>query len=166
MTIRKHTVEYRLMKWGQWTQEPQRHFGRSTSPFGTIAEMQDNAGIHPDGIRYEIIEVNGDSVSCPPDGGMWHEYERAGKALAFDIQCREVEEAVSRLPCQMRKAIIHTYVVGRLDDPRSTHEVARRMNLSQSTVRESLSVAHQRVSRAIYGAFSLAECTREVPEAA
>lgn len=166
MKITKHTVEYRLMKWGRWTQEPQRHFGRSSSPFGKIAEMQDNAGVRADGIRYEIIEVDGDSVSCPPDGGMWHECERAGKALSFDIQCREVEDAVSRLPEQMRKAVINTYVVDKLEDPRSTHEVARRMRLSQSTVHESLSAAHMRISKSIYGAFMPSPREDEVSEAA
>lgn len=155
MIIRKHTLQHRLLQWGQWTQEPRREFGRSSSPFGKIAEMHENAGLHGDGIRYEIIVVDGKSVQCPPDGGMWAECERAGRALSFDLKCREVEEAVACLPDAMRKAIIETYVVARKNDPRPQKEVAKRLKVSRSTVRDALKTAHGRIALRIYGPFQL-----------
>lgn len=166
MKILRHTVQFRLQKWGQWTQEPRREFGRSSSPFGKIAEMRENAGIRADGIRYEIIVVDGKSVQCPPDGGMSAECERAGKALSFDLQCREVEEAVASLPDGMRRVIVDTYVVDKLEEPRSQERVADRLKLSRSTVRDALKTAHVRIAARIYGPFMLAELADEEEQAA
>lgn len=156
MKIERHSVQWRLMMWGQWTQEPRREFARSSSPFGRIVEMQDNAGIVPDGIRYEIITVDGEAVSVPPDGGLSEACERAGRSLAHDMRCREVESAVADLPDGMRKAIITVYVVPRREKPRSEREAALRLGVSQQTINEALTKAHARVSRQIYGMFDLA----------
>lgn len=155
MKILRHTVQWRLKQWGDWTLEPRRDWGHSSSPFGKIAEMQENAGIRADGIRYEIIEFDGESISCPPDGGMWAEVERQGKAMAFDIKCREVEQAVSALPQSHRLAVIHTYVVGKKEDPRSSRVVADLMKISHKTVSLLLKEAHKRVADAVYGVFQV-----------
>lgn len=155
MIIQKHTIQHRLKHWGEWSQEPRRDWGRSSSPFGKIAEMHENAGIHADGIRYEILTVDGQSFSCPPDGGMSAEVERQGRAMAHDIRCREVEEAVSNLPQAHRLAIIHTYVVPRREKPRSTRAVSDLMSCSHTQVARLLSEAHERLARRIYGEFEI-----------
>lgn len=152
MRPKRHTVQFRLWRWGGWVQLPREDIARSSSPFGRIAEERNAAGNQGDGIRYEIV----DGVSCPPDGGMSRAVEHAGRAISRSIQCREVHEAVSFLPERMRQVTIETYVVARGEDPRSARSVAERMGLDESTVREALKAAHERVSRRIYGPFELA----------
>lgn len=156
MKIERHTVQWRLMEWGRWTQEPRRDFGRSSSPFGKIAEMHDNAGIHADGIRYEIISEGGETFSCPPDGGMSAEVERNAKALAFDIKCREIESAVSELSDAARRVVIATYVVPKRERVRSGRQAADKLGITQQAVHEHLENAHEKVSRRVYGAFHIA----------
>lgn len=151
MKIQRHTVQWRLKLWGRWTQEPRPEFTPSSSVFGTIKEMEGNAGIHGDGIRYEII----DGVSCPPDGGMARAVVRRGRAIAHDIRCRETADAVSRLPDQMRRIVRDTYVVPVREHPRSAREVARRLRLHHSSVQGALDAAHARVARSIYGPFEV-----------
>lgn len=155
MNIRKHTIQHRLQQWAQWTQEPRRLFGRSSSPFGKIAEMQENAGVHVEGIRYELITVDGVTVSCPPDGGMWSEVERQGSAMAHDMRCREVESAVADLPLDHRMAIVHTFVVTRREKPRTTRAVGDLMDCSHKHVQKLLREAYVRVSYRVYGPFEV-----------
>src|SRR3546814_19433600 len=66
MKVQKHTVQWRLMLWGQWVQEPRTELAQSFSPFGKFAELQENSNARADGIIYEII----DGTPCPPDGGL------------------------------------------------------------------------------------------------
>ena len=155
MNIQKHTIQERLEKWAQWTQEPRRQFGRSSSPFGKIAEMRENAGIRADGIRYELITVDGVSVSCPPDGGMWSEVERQGRAMAHDMRCREVDQAVADLPTPNRMAIIHTFVVSRREKPRTTRAVGDLMACSHNQVAKLLREAYARICYRVYGPFQV-----------
>jgi len=157
MKIERNTVQYRLMKWGQWCQEPAAVLSRSSSPFGRIAEMQENAGIRGDGIVFELIEVDGEVVSCPPDGGMSAMVEQRGRELAHNIRCRETNEAVQHLPQAMRRAIWETYVVPHRERPRSARVVAGRIGVDESTVRESLKGAHAKISARIYGPFDFAD---------
>ncbi|HEY0916525.1 MAG TPA: hypothetical protein VGE22_16750, partial [Solimonas sp.] len=150
MKIERHTVQYRLMKWGQWCQEPAPVLSRCSSPFGRIAEMKENAGIRGDGIVFDLIEVDGEVVSCPPDGGMSAMVERQGRAQAHDIRCREVNEAVLRLPQGMRRIIEQTYQVPHREHPRSARVVAELLKITQQTVQEALKIAHKRISASIY----------------
>jgi hypothetical protein len=151
MKIQKHTIQWRCKLWGIWAQQPRVEYERSSSVFGRIHEEQENAGIHGDGIRFEII----DGVSCRPDGGMARAVIAKGRAIAHDIRCRETAEAISCLPAQMRNAIVHTYVVPHRESPRGFAEVARRLDIDESTVREYLRVAHERIARRIYGPFEI-----------
>lgn len=155
MKIPRHTVQHRLMTWGRWVQEPKREFARSSSVFGRIHEMQENAGIYADGIRYELIEVDGDSVMCPPDGGLSREVERRARELAHDIRCRETHAAVSMLPDDLRLTIIHVYVVPVREEPRSMRAAAKRLGVSDKTIGARLKSAHERVAREIYGRFEV-----------
>src|SRR3546814_2837529 len=62
MKVQKHTVQWRLMLWGQWVQEPRTELAQSFSPFGKFAEMQENSNARADGIIYEIIDGDRKSV--------------------------------------------------------------------------------------------------------
>lgn len=155
MKIERHTVQHRLMCWGRWVQEPRREFAHSSSVFGRIREMQENAGISGDGIRYDLIEVDGDAVMCPPDGGLSRAVERRARELAYDIRCRETHAAVAMLPDGLRSAVIHVYVVPQRERPRSARRAAERLGVSDKTLRKRLDEAHERVALEIYGRFEV-----------
>ena len=161
MTHSTSDVREGLRNWGRWTQQPKPHFERTASVFGRIKEMGENAGIHGDGIKYDLLEVDGDVFMCPPDGGMGDMVDRAGSALAHDLRCRLFADAVANLPAQQRAAIITMYVVPLREDPRSIREVARQLEKDYSTVKESLATAHTKIGRRVYGTFELVEAASE-----
>lgn len=151
MRIKPHTVQHRLQQWGRWMKSPRIHFTPTVSPAANMVEMKENAGIHGDGMKFEII----DGVSIPPDGGMSRAVERRGRELAHDARCRETNEAVMTLPLRMREAVIRTFVIEDREDPRTQELVAELMHLSVRTVQEYLETAYERVSRRIYGTFEV-----------
>eukprot|EP00456_Euglypha_rotunda_P026519 TRINITY_DN21361_c0_g1_i1.p1 TRINITY_DN21361_c0_g1~~TRINITY_DN21361_c0_g1_i1.p1 ORF type:complete len:182 (-),score=35.40 TRINITY_DN21361_c0_g1_i1:346-891(-) len=155
MTHSIKDVREGLRNWGRWTQQPKPHFARSVSIFGRIREMHENAGISGDGIRYDLVEVDGEAVMCKPDGGMADMVDRIGEAMAHDLRCRLFADAVANLPGQQRSAISIMYVVPLREDPRSIREVARQLERDESTVREAVSAAHRKVGSRVYGTFEV-----------
>lgn len=155
MKIEPHTIQSRLKFWGQWRNEPRRYFGRSSSPFARIAEMKENAGIRPEGMAYELISDEDGVFLCKPDGGLSSEVERSGRALAHDMKCREVQQAVLSLPKAMRRTVIAMYVVPKREDVKTAQAVAERLGVSRETVREAMKVAHRKISIAVYGPFEM-----------
>lgn len=155
LKIERNTIQWRLKLWGRWVQQDKQHFAHYSSVFGRIREMQDNAGIHGDGIRYELIEVDGESVMCPPDGGLSRAVERQAADLLHDIRCRETHAAVSMLPDAMRRTIIAVYVVPAREQPRSARRAAEKLSINHKTVLEALKTAHERVAREVYGPFEI-----------
>lgn len=151
MKIEPHSVQARLQKWGRWRQQPRPQLAAWPSIFGRIKDEGGNAGIHGDGIRYEII----DGVSCPPDGGLSKAYVKAAKATTWDTLCREVDEAVNSLPPRRRLIIETVYIVAPREHPRSQARTAALLELERTTVRESLNLAHAFVADRIFEKFVL-----------
>jgi hypothetical protein len=162
MIVKPHTIQARLMHWGQWSQQPRQHFDRSSSVFGRIAEMQGNAGIGADGIRYDMITIGGETVMCRPDGGMAEMADRAGRAMAHDFRCREIQDAIGHLPEVMRNTIKATYRVPYREKPRSSRMVAEMLGVSPATVVESLRRAHEKIAGHVYGPFEVVAGPDEV----
>src|SRR3546814_4547883 len=91
MKVQKHTVQWRLMLWGQWVQEPRTELAQSFSPFGKFAEMQENSNARADGIIYEII----DGTPCPPDGGLARAVEYRANIIMHNQRCKDVKDRKS-----------------------------------------------------------------------
>lgn len=155
MNIDRNSIRSRLRHWGEWVQEPRHDVARTTSHSGTILEQKNATGSRGTGIAYDTIYVDGEAVQCRPDGGMFSAIERRGRVIAHNTRCKETGEAVSMLPAEQRRAIVDTYVVKGMGKPRSAAEVARRLQKSESTIRESLEAAYDRLSRTIYGVFEI-----------
>lgn len=158
----RNSIRSRLRHWGRWTQAPRLDLARSSSIFGIIVDMHENAGIRGDGIIYEII----DGVSIPPDGGMSAAIEQRGHEAAHDIRCRETHEAVSHLSERLRQAVTHTFVVQERESTRTAARVAELMDISVHTAREYLAEAFDQLSDRIYGRFVLVEEGDELAKAA
>lgn len=153
----RHSVQSRLAKWGRWVQEPRPELSRSRSVFGRIQDDRENAGIHGDGIRYDLVTVDGDTVSCPPDGGMSAAVEWRGKALAHDMRCRETARAVGMLPQALRAALQERFVVPPREKLRSATIVGLRLGITGSAAEKRLERAYDRIARDIYGPFEVVE---------
>lgn len=141
----------RLESWAMWLLRPVSAFP-SSSIFQKIKEMQANAGVRADGLRYEIIKVGGDSIACPPDGGMWQAVARRGRELAEDIRCIETHVAVSNLPAELRLVVVRRWVrVSAREKKRSVSQVAVELGIPRQTVEDRIQRALEKLDRAIYG---------------
>lgn len=163
MSTKRSPARKRLEDWGQWVQNPRSVQAGTYSVFGKIADERNAAGDRGEGIRYEII----DGVSCPPDGGLAREMEIKARAWGFDFRCRETHAAIDLLPAQMRLAIREMYAVPSREEPRTIRAVSVRMNRDYKTIHESITTAHQKIERELFGPFEvLPDADDEVDEAA
>ena len=117
------------------------------SPFAKIAEMQENAGIRGDGIRPDMIEVDGESIACRPDGGMAAYCGRNDKTLAFHIRARETAYAIMGLPEPLRVVVLEMYTVAQRERPKSDRTVAELLGLPRLEVIKRLERAYGWVGR-------------------
>lgn len=91
------------------------------------------------GVRMEIVTVDGDSVACPPDGGMGAMYglmaERMAKSLERRDRCKEVSELLAMMPADGRAVVRVTYqeVAGPNEVGREAAEAARMLKISERT---------------------------------
>lgn len=160
MIVKPCSVQRRCQQWGQFVQQSRVHFTRSASVFGRIKDMHGNAGIHGDGIRYDIV----DGVSCRPDGGMSALVEQRGRELAYNIRCKETHDAIMQLTSELRAVIEATYIVPYREKVRSTRDVGEVLGLNYRKVARQLVRAHELIADRVYGNFQVV-CSGDYEEA-
>lgn len=138
----------RIREWARvrhW--EPPNAF--PASPFAKIAEMQENAGARSVGIKYDMVQEEGDAeaVACRPDGGMASFYERKDPSLGPHIRCRETAFAIAGLPVDLRIAVLAMYSVPQRERPKSDRAVAELLGLTRLEVIKRLERAYGWVGR-------------------
>lgn len=136
----------RVREWGRV-----RHWEKPNSfpasPFAKIAEMHENAGIRGDGIRADMIEVDGESIACRPDGGMTAFCEKFEKGMPFHIRARETAYAIYGLPEDLRVVILEMYRVPQRERPKSDRAVAEALSLTRLEVIKRLERAYGWLAR-------------------
>src|SRR3546814_7781189 len=103
----KHTVQWRLMLWGQWVQEPRTELAQSFSPFGKFAEMQENSNARADGIIYVII----DGSPSTPDGGLPRPAAYPANIVLNNQRCTDVNAALGWFTAPERRTTEQTSLV-------------------------------------------------------
>ena len=140
------TAKGRLYEWSRT-----RHYEEPNpwpaSPFYKIHREQENAGAHGSGIKFDIIEVDGESIAVPPDGGMGEFCERHERRMHFHLRAREVASAVDMLPPDLRAVVIETYRVSQRERPKSERVVALAMGITRIEVIKRLERAYGWLSR-------------------
>lgn len=86
------------------------------------------------GIRMEIVTVDGDSVACPPDGGMGAMVERMAASIEMSNRCRVLGEIIEMMPLDLLSFVRATYYdcVGVNEIPRPYKEAMRMMGVEKS----------------------------------
>jgi len=125
---RQMSIEQRLREYAEWLRQPGLHCGSGTSIFHRIQDEKHNAGVRSDGIAHELLVVDGEAVSCRPDGGMSRMVERMGRQIARDNRCREIHELVRCLPPHHRTVLQATYGG---PEPRSVRVAAELLGVSK-----------------------------------
>jgi len=128
---RLSTIEYRLVEFGEWLNEPGLHVAAGWSIFGKIREEQENAGAHGDGIKPDIIVIDGEATMCRPDGGLAALAEQMGREIARDNRCRDILDLLHYLPDHHRDVMKATYVAPARDVPRSARAAAKLLGVTR-----------------------------------
>lgn len=128
--MRNHnmTIEARLIEYAEWLNDPALNCAVGWSVFGRIQEDQENAGLHGDGFKPEII----DGVPCRPDGGVGALAERLGRDIARDNRCRDIHDLIQYLPAHHREVMAAAFVGERREVPRSVRSAADRLGIKRS----------------------------------
>jgi len=106
---RQMSIEQRLREYAEWLREPRLHCAGGSSIFHRIQDEKHNAGVRSDGIAHELLLVDGEAISCRPDGGMFRTVERMGRQIARDNRCREIHDLARYLPQHHRAVLQATY---------------------------------------------------------
>lgn len=91
------------------------------------------------GVRMEIVTYGGDSVACPPDGGMGTMYglmiERMARSLERRDRCKEISELLAFMPAEGRAVVRVTYqeVAGPNEVGREGKEASRMLGIAERT---------------------------------
>lgn len=142
------TAKGRLYEWSR-----ERHWGVPNSfpasPFAKIAEMQDNAGARSVGIKYDMVQEEGDeeAVACRPDGGMSALAEKHRKALPHHIRARETAASIATLPEALRIVVLTMYGVTLRERPRSDRVVSDLLQITRLEVIRRLERAYGWIGR-------------------
>lgn len=151
-------VKNRLREWAGWVHSPAYSAYPSSGVEYRILKEQENAGRRGDGMKFEIIEVNGESIACRPDGGMSQHAQRAGRQLALDNRCIETHKAIGFLPLALRQVIIRRWIrPDQRDKPLSFRDVGNLLEIPEETARDRHAKALTKLERHIYGPFTLAQ---------
>ena len=124
---RPMSMESRLREYAEWRNDGPLDVPVGESVFGRIARDQENAGIHGDGIKPEII----DGIACKPDGGLGMLVERMGYDIARDRRCREIHELLPYMPVKHREVMDATYIGLAREVPRAERSAATLLGLSR-----------------------------------
>ena len=101
-------IEARLIEYGRSLLEPGHDFYPATTVMHKI-KMQENAGARAEGFTYDMVEVDGDTTPCMPDGGLADMVERMAGAIDRSRRCAEMREAVNTLPADYKAIVEATY---------------------------------------------------------
>lgn len=151
-------AERRLIEYCQWLQEPGLNCLPASS--GALARLADEGkdsrrhrgdalrrGIRgrrgpgsreirskeTGGVRMEIVVHDGDSVACPPDGGMGAMVDRMFYAIQKDNRCKEIAAIVGAMPADHLTIVQCTYIGHWRDVPRSSRAAAGILGVSHAT---------------------------------
>lgn len=139
------TARGRLYEWARvrhW--EPPNAF--PASPFARIAEMQDFAAARGVGIKYDMVQEEGDTeaVACKPDGGMVNmcaRLENVPHSHAMRMRCRETQAAIDVMPKAYRLVVRSMYEVERLERPKQIAGAAEKAQMEETTFRKTMDLA-------------------------
>ena len=87
----------RLREWAIWRLEGGFVPPSGGTPLGRIQDDKMNAGASAGGFRYDMRELEGESIACMPDGGMFDIYVRHRGNIEHDQRCRDTGALVSQL---------------------------------------------------------------------
>lgn len=76
--------------------------------------------------------INGETVSCRPDGGMANFVQQHNRMLRMERAARAVQDALPFLPDQLKPVFDATYVGPHLEVPRRERDAAARMGISRN----------------------------------
>lgn len=135
----------------EWSR--QRHFeGPNHWPASTFYKIyveQENAGAKANGIQFDIITVDGDSVSVPPDGGLGDFCDRWSVRLKRHNRVQDTGRAINALPSELRAVIVEMYGVAQRERPKPERAVAEAMALTRIEVIKRLERAYGWLGRDI-----------------
>lgn len=112
----------------------QQRLSRRKTGVDRVVPCKETGGVH-----MEIVALDGDSVACPPDGGMGLMYglmvERMAKSLERRDRCKEVSDLLAMMPSDGRAVVRVTYqeVAGPNEVGREGGEAARMLGISERT---------------------------------
>ncbi len=105
-------IEQLLLRYMRWRTGAPLEFPSRPTVEARIQDMQENAGVpNGSGIKYSIYEVDGETFTCAPDGGLGDLCEMLDARMRFDRAMREVAEAIRLLPDRHRGVIQTLYHV-------------------------------------------------------
>ena len=137
------SVSGRLYEWWRvrhWAHSPNAFPPRS--PNGKIADEKESSGHRGKGMVFDVI----DGVSCRPDGGMSHYYERHSNELRQYDRAREVTKALRDLPDIHKAALLARFDVPKLERPLSFEQSAERLGLCKATYQRRYDSAVKRLA--------------------
>lgn len=148
-------AEKRLLEYCRWLQEPGVNYMPASS--GALARLADEGrdsrrkalqrGIRSrqgptsreirsketGGVRMEIVVQDGDSVACPPDGGMGAMVDRMFYAIQRDSRCKELADLILVMPLEHSATVQCTYIGHWRDVPRTGKAAAGLLGVSMPT---------------------------------
>lgn len=85
--------------------------------------------------RMELVTHEGDSVLCPPDGGLGAMVDRMAASIDRSRRCREVGELLAMMPRDLWGVVDVTYrsVMNPREIPREAEEAWRMLQISRAT---------------------------------
>lgn len=92
----------RLREWAIWRLEGGFVPPSGSTPLGRIKDDKMNAGASAGGFRYDMMEFEGESIACMPDGGMFDTVTKYKGQLTHDQRCRDTGELVRELRQRQR----------------------------------------------------------------
>lgn len=126
------SIERRLIEYGKSLLEPGQvsYFPRST-PMHRIKEDKENAGAGGSEFHYDMVEVEGETTPCMPDGGVGDMVGRMAGAIAHDRRCVEIRFALERMPADLWVIVKETYIgYNARDIPRRATEAAALLHMT------------------------------------
>ncbi len=122
----QQAVEQRLEEYAAWRNQDGTQYPTGDSVFGRIQDMQENAGLHGDGFKPDII----DGVPCRPDGGLARRAHQLGWQIDMDQRCSEIHDLVQFMPSDLVRVLEAAYIGPPLEVPRPDRDAASRLKMS------------------------------------
>jgi hypothetical protein len=119
------SIEQRLREYSHWYRDEPLDVSLGESIFGRIQREQLNAGARGEGSRYDSFMVDGESVTCRPDGGMGRMADRIGAQLARDNRCREIRDLLPFMPRNHAEVMKVVYLGPEARTARASAELLR-----------------------------------------